>query len=80
MTTVLLVDDEANLVELLQGYLEREGFDVLGSADGVVVPDDALRSRARAAIAAPPGVSRSASGAGGAGGGGNESGGSNIER
>ena len=35
MTTVLLVDDEPNLVELLQGYLEREGFDVLGSADGV---------------------------------------------
>jgi DNA-binding response OmpR family regulator len=35
MTTILLVDDEANLVELLQGYLEREGFDVLGSADGM---------------------------------------------
>src|SRR5919202_824558 len=35
MTTILLVDDEANLVELLQDYLEREGFDVLGSADGV---------------------------------------------
>ena len=35
MTTVLLVDDEPNLVELLQGYLESEGFDVLGSADGV---------------------------------------------
>src|ERR671928_1362832 len=39
MTTILLVDDEANLVELLQGYLEREGFDVLGSADGVSALD-----------------------------------------
>ena len=39
MTTVLLVDDEANLVELLQGYLEREGFDVLGCADGVSALD-----------------------------------------
>src|ERR671930_1361539 len=35
MTTVLLVDDEANLVELLQGYLEKEGFDVLGCTDGM---------------------------------------------
>ena len=32
--TVLVVDDEANLVELVEGYLRREGFDVLTAADG----------------------------------------------
>jgi two-component system alkaline phosphatase synthesis response regulator PhoP len=31
---VLVVDDEANLVELVQGYLEREGYDVLTAGDG----------------------------------------------
>ncbi len=35
MTTVLIVDDEANLVELLQGYLERESYQVLTASDGV---------------------------------------------
>jgi DNA-binding response OmpR family regulator len=30
----LVVDDEANLVELVQGYLEREGYDVLTAGDG----------------------------------------------
>ncbi|MCL4545010.1 MAG: response regulator transcription factor [Chloroflexi bacterium] len=34
MTTVLVVDDEANLVELVQGYLEREGYTVLTAGDG----------------------------------------------
>jgi DNA-binding response OmpR family regulator len=33
-TRVLVVDDEANLVELVQGYLEREGYDVRTAADG----------------------------------------------
>ena len=33
-TRVLVVDDEANLVELVQGYLERDGYDVLTAADG----------------------------------------------
>ena len=31
---VLVVDDEANLVELVQGYLEREGYHVLTAGDG----------------------------------------------
>jgi DNA-binding response OmpR family regulator len=31
---VLVVDDEANLVELVQGYLEREGYRVLTAGDG----------------------------------------------
>ncbi|MCL4544881.1 MAG: hypothetical protein M1118_09855 [Chloroflexi bacterium] len=34
MTTVLVVDDEANLVELVQGYLEQEGYAVLLTGDG----------------------------------------------
>ncbi len=34
MTTVLVVDDEANLVELVQGYLEQEGYTVLTAGDG----------------------------------------------
>jgi DNA-binding response OmpR family regulator len=33
-TRVLVVDDEANLVELVQGSLEREGYDVRTAADG----------------------------------------------
>jgi DNA-binding response OmpR family regulator len=33
-TRILVVDDEANLVELVQGYLEREGYDVRTAADG----------------------------------------------
>lgn len=32
--TVLIVDDEVNLVELVQGYLQREGFTVLTAFDG----------------------------------------------
>ena len=34
-TRVLVVDDEANLVELVQGYLERDGYDVLTASDGL---------------------------------------------
>ncbi len=34
MTTVLVVDDERNLVELVQGYLAREGYRVLTAGDG----------------------------------------------
>lgn len=34
-TTVLIVDDEANLVELVRSYLEREGFTVLTAVDGL---------------------------------------------
>jgi DNA-binding response OmpR family regulator len=32
---VLVVDDERNLAELLQGYLQADGFDVLTAADGL---------------------------------------------
>ena len=34
MTTVLVVDDETKLVELVEGYLRREGFEVLRALDG----------------------------------------------
>ena len=34
-TTILIVDDEANLVELVESYLEQEGFAVLVAADGL---------------------------------------------
>jgi len=33
-TRVLVVDDEENLVELVQGYLERDGYSVLTAGDG----------------------------------------------
>ena len=33
-TTVLVVDDETNLVELVAGYLTREGYTVLTATDG----------------------------------------------
>ena len=33
-TKVLVVDDERNLVDLVAGYLEREGYRVLTAADG----------------------------------------------
>lgn len=39
MTTVLVVDDEAKLVELVQGYLRREGFQVLTALDGLTALD-----------------------------------------
>jgi two-component system, OmpR family, alkaline phosphatase synthesis response regulator PhoP len=34
MTNVLVVDDEENLVELVRGYLQREGFSVWAAFDG----------------------------------------------
>ena len=34
MTDVLVVDNEENLVDLVRGYLEREGFNVLAAFDG----------------------------------------------
>ncbi len=34
MKTVLVVDDERNIVELLRLYLEKEGYGVLAAADG----------------------------------------------
>ena len=34
MTTVLVVDDEPNLIELVCGYLNREGFSVVTAGDG----------------------------------------------
>ena len=34
METILVVDDEQNLIDLVKGYLEREGFVVLTAGDG----------------------------------------------
>jgi DNA-binding response OmpR family regulator len=34
MTRILVVDDEPNLVELLRGYLEHEGYEVVVAGDG----------------------------------------------
>ena len=48
MTNVLVVDDEENLVELVRGYLEREGFSVSAAFDGP--------SAVEAARAHPPDV------------------------
>jgi DNA-binding response OmpR family regulator len=39
MTTILVVDDEPNLVELLSDYLTREGFQALTAGDGVAALD-----------------------------------------
>jgi DNA-binding response OmpR family regulator len=35
MTTILIVDDEARIVQLARDYLERAGFSVLAASDGV---------------------------------------------
>jgi DNA-binding response OmpR family regulator len=40
---VLVVDDERNLVNLLRGYLEREGFEVYEALDGVTALELARR-------------------------------------
>jgi len=42
LTTVLVVDDEAKLVELVEGYLRREGFEVVTAHDGATALDLAL--------------------------------------
>ncbi len=34
VTRVLLVDDEAPIIELVRGYLEREGMEVIAASDG----------------------------------------------
>ena len=39
MTTILVVDDEPNLVELLSDYLTREGFQALTAGDGIAALD-----------------------------------------
>jgi DNA-binding response OmpR family regulator len=44
-TTVLVVDDEQNLVELVSGYLAREGFAVLAAGDGITALELAERER-----------------------------------
>jgi DNA-binding response OmpR family regulator len=40
---VLVVDDERNLVKLLRGYLEREGFEVYEALDGKAAIEVARR-------------------------------------
>jgi DNA-binding response OmpR family regulator len=42
---VLVVEDEKNLVGLLRGYLEREGFEVHEARDGVAALEAARRVR-----------------------------------
>ena len=41
MTRILIVDDEPNLVDLLSGYLSREGYDVARAADGLAAVEAA---------------------------------------
>jgi two-component system, OmpR family, alkaline phosphatase synthesis response regulator PhoP len=41
VTTVLVVDDEPNLLDLVTGYLEREGFVVATASDGPTAVDTA---------------------------------------
>jgi DNA-binding response OmpR family regulator len=45
MTTVLIVDDESNLVDLVEGYLKREGYAVATAADGPSAVDTARSIR-----------------------------------
>ena len=45
MTRVLIVDDEQNLVDLVRGYLEREGFEVSSAHDGPSAVEAARNSR-----------------------------------
>jgi two-component system alkaline phosphatase synthesis response regulator PhoP len=35
VTKILVVDDEHNLVELVQSYLQREGFEVFTASNGL---------------------------------------------
>jgi two-component system, OmpR family, response regulator len=41
---VLVVDDEANLVDLVQKYLQLEGFAVITASDGLTALDIARRA------------------------------------
>ncbi len=43
-TRVLVVDDEVHIIELVRGYLEAEGMDVISAADGPSALD-AIRER-----------------------------------
>jgi DNA-binding response OmpR family regulator len=43
--TILVVDDEANLVELVAGYLAQEGYSILTAADGPAALDLARTRR-----------------------------------
>ena len=43
-TSVMLVEDDANVAEVLTRYLRREGFDVTCLADGMVALEQALAS------------------------------------
>ena len=45
MTSVLVVDDEPNLVDLVKGYLEREGYAVHFASDGPSAVDRARELR-----------------------------------
>ena len=45
MPTVLVVDDERQIVELLRGYLEREGVAVPQAADGEAALKEHERAR-----------------------------------
>lgn len=45
MTHVVVVDDEQNLVDLVRGYLEREGFTVAAAADGPSAVEAVRRER-----------------------------------
>ncbi len=42
MTRILIVEDEHNLVELLRGYLQQEGYDIVEAGDG---PDGVRQAR-----------------------------------
>jgi len=44
-TRVLVVDDEAPIIELVRGYLEREGMEVIAAADGAAALE-LMRERA----------------------------------
>ena len=41
----LIVEDEENLVRLLRGYLEREGFEVREALDGIAALEAARESK-----------------------------------
>lgn len=43
--TILVVDDEPKVCELLRAYLERSGYGVLCAADGVIALEEAERRR-----------------------------------
>lgn len=45
MTSILVVDDDANLLELVEGYLTREGYHVLTATDGVTALETARSQR-----------------------------------